>query len=47
MISRLNELDHIVEVQQNFLAFLGPTLKSIVSDTDGIDKLVKKVVDLV
>ena len=47
MLTRLQELDHIVEVQQNFFNFLGPTLKSIVSDTEGIDSLRKKVIDLV
>lgn len=46
MLKILKNLEHIVNVQKNFLAFLGPTLKSIVSDTEGIDKLVQKVIDL-
>jgi hypothetical protein len=46
MTKILKQLEEIVKVQSNFLAFLGPTLKALVSDFAGIDKIISKVIDL-
>ena len=46
MISVLRELDKIAEILKKFLVFLGPDLKAVTGNSEGIDVLIKDVKDL-
>lgn len=47
MIKVLKELAEIADVLKKFLVFLGPNLKAVTGNAEGIDNLVEKVKDLV
>jgi dynein heavy chain len=47
MVNILRELLHITENMKKFLVFLGPNLKSVTGNSEGIDKLTVSVKDLV
>lgn len=47
MVSILRDLIHITESMKKFLVFLGPNLKSVTGNSEGIDKLTVEVEDLV
>ena len=47
MVSILRDLLHITESMKKFLVFLGPNLKSVTGNSEGIDKLTLEVKDLV
>jgi dynein heavy chain len=47
MIDILNGLEQIGDILMKFLVFLGPNLKAVTGNSEGIDDLVKEVKDLV
>jgi len=47
MIEILNGLEQIGDIMMKFLVFLGPNLKAVTGNSEGIDDLVREVKELV
>jgi dynein heavy chain len=47
MVGVLGELEKVTEIIKRFLVFLGPNLKAVTGNSEGIDNLVTEVKKLV
>jgi len=47
MVIVLTELENITDIIKRFLVFLGPNLKAVTGNSEGIDNLVEEVKKLV